>query len=97
MQRIPCSCQSCLTQLKFTWDHNKEKDQEPRYAQNKDCDVCCIFEGENDWNVAELDFDSKLEDEVFIYMVDAVYVEHAQIIADSVSYTHLTLPTICSV
>ena len=60
-------------------------DQQPRYAQNKDCNVWCIFEGDNDWNVAEIEFDSKLEDEVFTDMVDTVYVEHAQIIADSVS------------
>ena len=85
MQSIFCSFQSCLTQLKLPWDPNKEVDHQPRYAQHKHCDLWCIFEGENDWNVAEIDFDSKLEDEVFTDMVDAVYVEHAQIIADSVS------------
>ena len=51
----------------------------------KYCDFWCIFEGDNDWNVAEIEFDSKLEDEVFTDMVGVVYAEHAQIIADYVS------------
>ena len=53
VRRLSCWCSSCVDQLKIEWDPTKDRYNQPRYARNENCALWNIFEGENDWQVAE--------------------------------------------
>ena len=58
-RRIPCACASCVSQLKKEWVPSKSREDQPRYAQNKDCEKWDVFQGENDWEIVEIKYQRK--------------------------------------
>ena len=64
VRRIPCACEECLKQLALDWESGKENKDQQRYAQNKNCEKWDVFQGENDWEIAEIKFMEGHEEEV---------------------------------
>ena len=58
-RQIPCFCLSCVEHLKEDWVSGKERNQQPRYAQNKICLKWNVFQGENDWEIVEIKYQHK--------------------------------------
>ena len=52
-RRIPCSCKSCLDQLKLPWDKTKDETNQDRYKQNRTCTRWNMFQGLNDWKIIQ--------------------------------------------
>ena len=53
-RRIPCSCKSCLDQLKLPWDKAKDETKQDRYKQNRTCTRWNMFQGLNDWKIIQI-------------------------------------------
>jgi hypothetical protein len=54
IRRIPCACDVCYNQLKEPWIPTKPSKEQPRYKQNKECEMWAVFEGHNDWEIVEI-------------------------------------------
>jgi hypothetical protein len=54
IRRIPCACDVCYNQLNEPWIPTKTPKEQPRYKQNKDCEMWDVFEGHNDWEIVEI-------------------------------------------
>jgi hypothetical protein len=52
--RVPCSCDTCTTQLQQPWIPGVDANNQPRYASSVDGSLCEIFDGLNDWKLAIL-------------------------------------------
>jgi hypothetical protein len=54
IRQIPCTCDECFEQLKRNWMPGTPPNQQPRYEQNKNCELWPVFEGHNDWEVVKI-------------------------------------------
>ena len=55
VRMIPCGCAACVEQLKRPWDSSVDDPlRQERYKQNRECKLWPIFEGINDWRIAEV-------------------------------------------
>ena len=54
IRRIPCSCDSCLQALQAPWIPGTEAEQQPRYKENRSCDLWPVFLGENNWEIVTI-------------------------------------------
>jgi hypothetical protein len=52
--QLPCACDECVEQLKKKWEPGTPPNQQPRYEQNKNCELWPVFEGHNDWEVVAI-------------------------------------------
>jgi hypothetical protein len=54
IRRIACACDVCVNQLSEPWTPTKAPKEQPRYKQNKECEMWSVFEGHNDWEIVEI-------------------------------------------
>jgi hypothetical protein len=54
IRRIPCACDACFDQLKISWEPGTVPNEQPRYKQNKECELWPVFDGHNDWEIVEI-------------------------------------------
>ena len=61
--RAACGCEACKAQLKTPWLPRMDRRKQPRYAENKECELWASYEGANNWRISEL-VPRTLEDEM---------------------------------
>ncbi len=61
--RVVCGCEACKAQLKTLWLPRVDRRKQPRYAENKECQLWASYEGANNWHISQL-VAQTLEDEM---------------------------------
>lgn len=80
LRRVPCACDSCITQMQEPWETGIVPCDQPRYKQNRMCRLFPIFDGLNDWVIVDL---------VKTKRTDNDQVEAAQdVVLDSIARDH---------
>ena len=54
LRRIPCYCNACLEKLQLPWELSKDSYNQPRSSQNKNCQLCEVFKGLNNWKIVQI-------------------------------------------
>ena len=76
LRRVPCACNACVRQLQLPWSASVPADEQPRYAQNRDCQWWKNFHGLNDWVIVSVvpakDTDPEEEEEGLIFVLEGV-------------------------
>ena len=81
VRRIPCACAQCIEQLQKPWQLNTPFSQQPRYKQNKTCEKWEIFEGENDWELAEIEHtNAQQQEEAFQDVAQLVQADREDLV-----------------
>ena len=81
IRRVPCCCSGCMKQMKMPWDPKLSAVCQPRYASSVNCQKWPMFQGSNDWRIAEIMVETEEDDEDVIELPGIIVLEKEQTMA----------------